>query len=245
MDISFDAFRLAASTGDLGDEPDAREHADLLEYRMDLADEDPLDALEDYDGDLPILATNRAAWEGGEAEDDEARLDVLAEAVTLDCVAAVDVELAALVGESDGADPESDGEGGTSEAGGNAAAVLARGRSHDVTVVVSTHDFDGTPALSDLGQELAEACSLGDVGKIATTAETKGDVLNLLRVTHEFTKAGNDVATMAMGELGRHSRVVAPQYGSRIGYAPVDPDEATAPGQYDLETMRRLVDELA
>lgn len=229
MDISFDAFRLAASTGDLADEPDAREHADLLEFRMDLAD-DPVAALESYDGDLPILATNRVDWEGGEAEDDDARTDALAEAVTMDYVAAVDVELEALTGD---------------DAGGEPAAVLARARSHDVTVVVSTHDFDGTPGLADLGQRLAEACSLGDVGKIATYAADKGDVLNLLRVTHEFTEAGNDVATMAMGVNGRHSRVVAPIYGSRIGYAPVDAEEATAPGQYDLETLARLVEELA
>lgn len=245
MDLSFDAFRLAASTGDLGDEPAARDHADLLEYRMDLADGDPLDALADYDGDLPILATNRAAWEGGDAADDEARLDALAEAVTLDCVGAVDVELAALVGVGDGADTVADSDGDRREVGGTAGGVLARARSHGVTVVVSTHDFDGTPGLSDLGHQLAEACSLGDVGKLATTAVTKGDVLNLLRVTHEFTNAGSDVATMAMGAIGRHSRVVAPQYGSRIGYAPVHTENATAPGQYDLATMRRLVDELS
>lgn len=230
MPLSFDGFHLAAATGDLADEPDAREHADLLEYRMDLADGDPLAALDAYDGALPVLATNRPAWEGGEASDDEARLEALADAVTVDAVVAVDVELDALTDDS---------------RGGNAAAVLARARSHDVRVVVSTHDFEGTPSLSDIGQRLAEACSLGDVGKLATQATSRGDVLDLLRATHEFTEAGNDVATMAMGELGRHSRVVAPIYGSRIGYAPVHAADATAPGQYDLATMRRLVDELS
>lgn len=229
MDISFDGFRLAAAMEDLADEPAAREHANLVEFRMDLAEGDPLIQLEAYGGDLPILATNRASWEGGDAEDDHARLDALAEATTLDCVVAVDVELDALT---------------DVDAGGNASAVLARARSQDTRVVVSAHDFDGTPGLSELGQRLAEACSLGDVGKLATYAQSKGDVLDLLRVTHEFTRAGNPVATMAMGEIGRHSRVVAPLYGSRIGYAPVDPAEATAPGQYDLETLRRLVDEL-
>jgi 3-dehydroquinate dehydratase-1 len=49
---------------------------------------------------------------------------------------------------------------------------------------------------------------------------------------------------VAVGEAGRHSRAVAPLYGSRIGYAPVDPDRATAPGQYDLATLRRLVETL-
>ena len=49
---------------------------------------------------------------------------------------------------------------------------------------------------------------------------------------------------MAMGEAGRHSRAVAPLYGSRIGYAPVDPAEATAPGQFDLTTLTELIERL-
>jgi 3-dehydroquinate dehydratase-1 len=49
---------------------------------------------------------------------------------------------------------------------------------------------------------------------------------------------------MAMGEAGRHTRAVAPLYGSKIGYAPVDPAEATAPGQYDLATLADLIDRL-
>jgi 3-dehydroquinate dehydratase-1 len=49
---------------------------------------------------------------------------------------------------------------------------------------------------------------------------------------------------MAMGAPGRHSRAVAPLYGSRIGYAPVESENATAPGQYDLATLRELVQSL-
>ena len=66
----------------------------------------------------------------------------------------------------------------------------------------------------------------------------------MLSVTHELTEEGLSIATMAMGEAGRHTRAVAPVYGSKIGYAPVDSKKVTAPGQYDLETLRGLVDEL-
>jgi 3-dehydroquinate dehydratase-1 len=79
---------------------------------------------------------------------------------------------------------------------------------------------------------------------LAGTAETIGDALDLLSNTHERTASGDAVATMAMGEAGRHTRAVAPVYGSKIGYAPVDPDRATAPGQYDLATLRTLIDRL-
>lgn len=66
----------------------------------------------------------------------------------------------------------------------------------------------------------------------------------MIEATHEATAAGHRVATMCMGEPGRHTRAVTPVYGSKIGYAPVDPANATAPGQYPLATLRELVDGL-
>jgi len=231
--MDFEEFVLAAVVTDLADEPAAREHADAVEFRMDLAD-DPLPALDDYDGELPVIATNRAAWEGGEADDD-GRIDALAEAARSDGVTAVDVELAALTGDGDGDVDGPSGEG---------AEALAAARANDTATIVSTHDFEGTPDMATLAERLGEACSLGDVGKLAVTAEDRGDALDVLRVTHEFTEVGAPVATMAMGEVGRHTRAFAPIYGSRIGYAPVDPESGTAPGQYDAATLRTLVDNL-
>lgn len=225
MDLSFDRFRLAAATADLGDEPAARPHADCVEFRMDLAS-DPLDALTGYDGELPLLATNRAAWEGGEAGDDERRLRTLREAAAHDAVAAVDVELAAV---------------GT-DAGDR---TVARARANGAEVVASAHDFEGTPAPQTLRNVLARAARAGDVGKVAVRAADPDDALAVLAATRAATRSGDRVATMAMGEAGRHTRALAPVYGSRVGYAPVDPAAATAPGQYDLATLRRLVDGLA
>lgn len=222
--MDFEEFRLAASTADLADEPAAREHADIVEFRMDLAT-DPLTALQAYDGGLPLLVTNRVEWEGGETPDTRERLDALEAAIELPLVEAVDLELAAL-------------EDGTAE------RVRDHAHERDVSVVVSAHNFDATPDPTTLRQCLRTACEYGDMGKLAVTADSPGDVLDVLAATWELTAAGEVVATMAMGEAGRHSRAVAPLYGSRIGYAPVDPAEATAPGQYDLATLARLVDQL-
>ncbi|MFB6130999.1 MAG: type I 3-dehydroquinate dehydratase, partial [Salinigranum sp.] len=77
--------------------------------------------------------------------------------------------------------------------------------------------------------------------KLAVTARRPRDALALLSATAAATSWGHRVATMAMGEAGSHTRAVAPVYGSKIGYAPVDPARATAPGQYDLETLSGLV----
>jgi 3-dehydroquinate dehydratase-1 len=224
MDLSFDEFVLAAATGDPAEEPAAREHADCVEFRMDLAAGDPLDALAAYDGELPLLVTNRPEWEGGEA-DDEGRLGDLVAAVEHEAVAAVDVELHEVVG-------------------GEGLDVVDAARDAGVKVVVSVHDFEGTPPRGELRRLVERASEHGDVAKLAVTAESPDDTLALLAVTRAHAAAGRTLATMAMGEVGRHTRVVAPLYGSRIGYAPVDPARATAPGQYDLATLARLVDDL-
>ena len=84
----------------------------------------------------------------------------------------------------------------------------------------------------------------GGAANYVVTAETGADALRLLEATHAATAWGDPVATMAMGEVGAHTRAVAPGYGSKLGYAPVDPADATAPGQYDLATLRSLVEQL-
>ena len=226
----FEEFVLTASTADLAEEPRAREDADAVEFRMDLAG-DPLAQLDGYDGELPLLVTNRASWEGGEAEG-RGRYDALSTAVGHDAVEAVDVELAALRGNTP------DGEQS------HATALRETAREEGVDVVVSVHDFESTPEPTTLVELLADAASEGDVGKLATTASARDDALAMIEATHEATAAGHRVATMCMGEAGRHTRAVTPVYGSKIGYAPVDPANATAPGQYPLGTLRRLVDGL-
>ncbi|WP_435363142.1 type I 3-dehydroquinate dehydratase [Haloarchaeobius sp. DYHT-AS-18] len=226
--MDFDSFVLCASTSDLREEPAARDHADAVEFRMDLA-ADPLAALDEYDGELPILATNRVDWEGGEAADDPARLAALATAAEHEAVEAVDIELAAFTDDADAV----------------AARAAEQAREHGAKIVVSAHDFEGAYDAEEMAETLDAAGDYGDVAKLAIAAEVPLDVLELLAVTREFAAEGECVATMAMGEVGSHSRVVAPTYGSRIGYAPVDPADATAPGQLPLETMRELVSTLS
>jgi 3-dehydroquinate dehydratase-1 len=226
MDLDFGSLVIAAATPSLDDEPAAGAHADAIEFRIDLArsDTDPLDALNAYEGELPVIATNRIEREGGEAPEGAERLDVLRRAAEFPRVAAVDIEL-------------------TTVTNGTGEDLPSHAREHGAKVIVSWHDFEHTPH-ERLSELLGRACEYGDVGKVAVTAQDPGDVLELLGVTHQFASGDRPVATMAMGEVGRHSRVVAPLYGSRIAYAPVDPERATAPGQYDLATLADLIGQL-
>lgn len=218
--MDFDDVVLVAATNDLTEEPQARSNADAVEFRMDLAD-DPLDALDAYDGELPILATNRPTWEGGEAEE-EGRLDELLTAARLDAVEAVDLEL---------------------RTARESPALPEDFRAAGADVVVSSHDFERTPAFEDLWNTVEAAIEHGDVAKVAVHAESTDDTLRLLRVVHEATKAGIPVGGMSMGEVGTHTRVVAPLYGSKLTYAPLAADEfSSAPGQLSLDEVASFLE---
>lgn len=223
--MNFESFRLAASTATLDEEPAARAAADALELRLDLGS-NGIDALSTYDGQLPVIATNRLTTAGGKADPGPDRREQLCRAIEQQAVEAVDIELATIQA-------------------GDGQRVLEHARANDVATIVSVHDFETTPDKERLRSLLTTACRHGTVGKFAVTATAPEDVLDLLTVTRELTVDGKTVATMAMGAVGRHSRVVAPLYGSRLGYAPVDPANATAPGQYDLETFRTLFTDLS
>jgi len=221
--MDFEEFVLAASSPRLDDVARASEDADAFELRLDLGNTN-LDDLA-TERALPVLVTNRLEDEGGATPPLRSRIDTLCRAVEQPAVEAVDVELAAV----------EDGEAGR---------VIDHARAHDVAVVVSTHDFERTPDSASMRETLSRASDLGDVAKLAVTAEDRDDVLDVLTVTRRATADGETVATMAMGEPGRHSRVVAPLYGSKLGYGPPNSERATAPGQYDLATFRRLYESL-
>lgn len=217
-----DSVTLVAALSDLSQESAARGMADAVEFRMDLAPGNPIDALERYGGELPVIATNRVVGEGGQAADDTHRLEILAEAATFEFVWAVDIELAWLEG--------------------NNATTVLEAAEPDTTVIASVHDFDETPPVEQCKSLLESASTTGDIGKVAFQASSHRDALQVLHLAEWARSEGLEAATIAMGQAGRHTRALAPVYGSRLTYAPVDTDASTAPGQYDLETLHSLLE---
>jgi len=218
--MKIDGFTLAATTNDLTREEEAREKADVIEFRMDKA-ENPIAQLEAYDGELPIVATNRNQWFGGKARD-TGRLDTLFAASRFDSVAYVDIEL---------------------ETARAKEWILEEFRDNDVGLIISHHDFDTTPEKEVLTAIIDQCAGYGDVAKVAVYPEDLSDTLTLLTALHEATQAGIDAAGIAMGETGSHTRVVGHIYGSKLGYAPLlDDDSEYAPGQIPLGKLRALVE---
>jgi 3-dehydroquinate dehydratase-1 len=98
-------------------------------------------------------------------------------------------------------------------------------------VMVSEHDFNGTPDLAGLDDIVKRSLSQGaDIVKIAAMASCQEDVTRLLRFTEE---CGAPLVTMAMGDIGTVSRVVAPLFGSLFVYGylfkPLVPGQLSAP----------------
>ena len=217
--MKLDEFSLAATTNDLTREPDARDVADVIEFRMDSA-ETPITQISEYDGKLPIIATNRAKWFGGSA-DDTGRLDHLFAAAQFDAVELVDIEVETIRGMK---------------------WILNDFRENGVRIITSFHGFEGTPEQETLDEIIEECAKYGDIAKVATFAEDHADVLRMLNAINTATSKGIRVAGLSMGEIGSHTRVVGPLYGATLGYAPLKSDtNEYAPGQIPLRELDSLI----
>ncbi|MFB6253922.1 MAG: type I 3-dehydroquinate dehydratase [Halobacteriaceae archaeon] len=213
-------FQIVASTYDLTQAPSASEYADYIEFRMDLVD-NPLEEIQRYSGPLPLIVTNRIQDEGGKATSGTQRLEDLIAASKYDIVLAVDIELATVKA-------------------GNGDEVLRAVDQQNIDTIISSHNLETTPSKSVMKNLLRSACEYGTIGKLAVTPETKTDILDLLAVTESLNQ--RRIATIGMGEIGRISRIIAPYFGSDMGYAPIRQESNTAPGQYELSRFYRLLE---
>jgi 3-dehydroquinate dehydratase type I len=102
--------------------------------------------------------------------------------------------------------------------------------------IVSWHDYKGTPALQALKSISEDGLGRGSVAKVVTTATSVDDNLATLKLCGD---GSGRVISFCMGELGTVSRVVSMRLGAPLAYASI-PNEAVAPGQLPVSTMRKL-----
>ena len=200
--------------------------ADLYEWRLDGFYGEPHQALSLLVRELnkPLLCTLRTCQEGGRGElspeEYEARLTALLEYSGIDLL---DVELSA------------------SEERVRRLVSLAHEKG--VGVVLSKHDFEKTPPQSEMTQLLLRMKQLGgDLPKLAVMPHTPEDVLALLAATREASRQIGPVVTMAMGELGKLTRVAGGIFGSVMTFGAGE--AASAPGQLNAEDLRAILEDL-
>ncbi|MEN6469009.1 MAG: shikimate dehydrogenase [Smithella sp.] len=108
-------------------------------------------------------------------------------------------------------------------------------------LIVSWHDISKTPSLKAL-KEIFQACAGtgADIVKIVPYARKMSDNLKVLSLVAYARAQHRDIIAMCMGDEGKISRVMAPLWGSYLGFAVLPGSKKSAPGQLTLSVMREF-----
>lgn len=184
--------------------------ADVLEVRVDLAQEKPQLLVESiFRLNKPLIATIRPTWEGGAYKGSDRERTKLFKAL-IPVSDYIDVELRAK----------------------NVDEIVALVEGSDALSIISYHNFEKTPPKKEMMDIVVRCHEKGDIAKLAVTPGSLRDVLRLFEVT---LKSERPICTIAMGEIGAHSRIVAPVYGSQLTYGYVR--KPVAPGQMRVDRI--------
>lgn len=201
---------------------------DLMEWRIDyysagINDHERLIAtakkLRKTVGELPILVTFRTKNEGGVCDLTEDDYLKLVETVITNRLGdAVDIEL--FHDEK------------------RVQNLVNLAHDYNLVVIMSNHDFEKVPAKDVIEFRLKKMAELGaDVPKLACMPHSASDVLTLLQATTETHAAiTNPLITMAMGDIGKVTRIAGQVFGSSLSFGAVG--QTSAPGQLSIEDLR-------
>ena len=204
---------------------------DVVEWRVDWFEgvfdfariEDVLKELRDILGDTPLLMTFRTSKEGGEKDiDADAYKELNIKAAKTGYVDFVDVEI--FTGDK------------------IVSEIIDAVHAAGVKVIASNHDFDKTPAKSDIIYRLRKMQDMGaDIPKIAVMPQSKKDVLTLLAATEEMPScyADRPIITMSMAGTGVISRLCGEVFGSSMTFGAAG--KASAPGQMGVEDLNTVL----
>lgn len=146
---------------------------------------------------IPLILTARHPREGGFGDLGASRREELLEEF-LPLASMVDIELRSVrqLGE-----------------------IIDLANKRRIGVIISSHDFSGTPPLAKLRTRLRESLQAGaTLVKIAATLRGPRDLASLIVLQSSSDK----LAAMGMGKLGKVSRLVLPCAGARLVYGYLD-----------------------
>lgn len=208
---------------------------DLVEWRVDGLEVTPSDQeflrilkdLRAHLGAAPILLTYRTALEGGNGDlDPEHYCNLLKMAIQSGCVDLLDVELQMIENHYVLMNP-----------------CLLECKKRGIELVISKHDFKGTPSLKVLESWADKMRYFGaDVLKIAVMAESKSDALKVMALSELENKKSPELQTVfiAMGNAGLITRYAAEFMGSALVFASLD--AGTGPGQMPIKQTSDALD---
>ena len=119
--------------------------------------------------------------------------------------------------------------------------IIGKARSKNCDVIISFHDFSGTPE-EDTLEEIRQNCFRkgADIVKIACKVNTQGDNLKLLGLLDKKDYPGKTMV-IGMGKKGKITRIAAPLLGSPFTFASLSKGRETAEGQIEKDVLQQLV----
>lgn len=209
--------------------------ADLIEWRADQLTEGEFD--EDFHneilaeirkiiGDMPVIYTFRTLLEGGKEIDNEKYQDLILSVANAGITDIIDVEVFSFKLK--------------------ARDIIDEIHSFtNVKVIGSYHDFEGTPDTAELVYRLSviDNCN-ADILKLATMPHKKKDVMRVMTATIlTYTRPNpKPIISIAMGNMGRVTRLLGEFTGSSITFASIG--KSSAPGQMEIKEVREILDKL-
>jgi shikimate dehydrogenase/3-dehydroquinate dehydratase type I len=186
--------------------------ANLVEIRFDVMPRLPHD-LSPF-SELPItsIATLRTREQGGSfSGSEEERLNFFQSAV--DHFDLVDVEL---------------------------GSEILSGIEGRAEVICSFHRFEPGATFEEIVWPMKEAGKGGHISKGAFMVDSVSDLHALVRASRELRELGGRFILVGMGSMGEITRIRAVEMGCHFTYASMAKGKEAAPGQLDIEMLRRL-----
>lgn len=208
-------------------------NADLIEWRIDFFDQvedaeklvETAKKLRQVMGKMPLLTTFRTHFEGGVKKlSEEEYFDICRILIKEKATDLLDLELFRKTSKL--------------------KEIITEAHENNIYIIMSNHDFDKTPATSELERRLTLMKTYGaDIAKIAVMPNSARDVLNLLLATDNMKyKLNCPLITMAMGDLGKVTRISGEVFGSCLTFGTVG--DASAPGQIESTNLKGILDTL-
>lgn len=207
---------------------------DIVEWRVDFFEhvtdiekvKQALKEIREVLKNKPIIFTFRSKREGGEKEiSSEFYVELNKAAAETKLVDIIDVELF------------------NEEKDVNKLVEIAH--LNDVSVIISNHDFDKTPAKEEIISRLRKSDELGgDIPKIAVMPNSVEDVITLLDATRIVKEqyVNGPIITMSMAGKGVISRVAGELFGSALTFGAAK--KVSAPGQISVVDLRNIIEVL-
>jgi 3-dehydroquinate dehydratase type I len=190
--------------------------ADFIEVRLDrLKNKNGLADITNI-GKLPMIATNRSPDSQGKFSGSETERQQILLKAAREGFEYIDIELSTP----------------------KLKDIVSALREINVKLIISFHDFDGTPNISKMHDVLQEEIAKGsDICKIVTTARSIEDNLTVLNFLSKACRSAK-VVCFCMGKLGKSSRLLSPLFGGFFTIAALEQGQETASGQLTISEMR-------